>query len=267
MFKIISLNLNGIRSAARKGVFTWLQQQNADVICLQELRAQEAELQDAQFAIAGYHAHYHCAEKKGYSGVAIYSKHQPKQVVKGLGWHTADKEGRYVAIDLGKCWVASVYLPSGTSGDERQAIKYDFLNQYEKILHALTASFNSKKELLPPKEFIICGDFNIAHKNIDLKNWRSNQKNSGFLPEERAWLDKLFDQMGFVDAFRVVNQESDQYTFWSNRGQAWLNNVGWRIDYQVITPKLKSLVKSASIYKAERFSDHAPLIIEYDIML
>lgn len=268
MLKIITLNLNGIRSAARKGVFAWLEKQNADVICLQELRAQETDLQDPQFTLPNYHAHFYCAEKKGYSGVGIYSRHQPKQVVKGLGWQTADCEGRYVAIDLGKLWVASIYLPSGTSGDERQTIKYDFLNQYEKKLCALTASLtSSKKEILPPKEFIICGDWNIAHKNMDLKNWRGNQKNSGFLPEERAWLDKLFGPLGFTDAFRVVNQEPDQYTWWSNRGQAWLKNVGWRIDYQVVTSGLKSSVKSASIYKAERFSDHAPLTIEYDIIL
>ena len=255
--KIITANLNGIRSAARKGFFEWLAKQRADVVCLQELKAQEADLQDDLFRPKGYHAYFHCAEKKGYSGVGIYTRHEPKQVVTGLGFETADKEGRYVAVDLGKVWVASLYMPSGTSGDERQTVKYDFLDQYEKYLHSQKHS----------GEFIICGDFNIAHKNIDLKNWRSNQKNSGFLPEERAWMDKLFGEMKFVDAFREVNQETDQYTWWSNRGQAWAKNVGWRIDYQVVTSKLKPTVKSAQIYKDERFSDHAPLLIDYDMML
>lgn len=256
--KIITANLNGIRSAARKGFFPWLHQQNADVICLQELRAQEADMQDQAFSMEGYHSHFHFAEKKGYSGVAIYSRIEPKKVITGLGWQIADQEGRYVAIDLGKVWVASLYMPSGTSGEERQTIKYDFLNRYAEHLKKLRADGH---------EFIICGDWNIAHKNIDLKNWRSNQKNSGFLPEERAWLDKLFDEVGFVDAFRVVNSAEDQYTWWSNRGRARENNVGWRIDYQVVTPGLKPTIKSASIYKEERFSDHAPLIMEYDIIV
>lgn len=255
--RIISINLNGIRSAAKKGFFEWMQKQDADVICLQEVRAQDTDLQHPTFSPPGYHAYFSCAEKKGYSGVGIYTRHQPKQVITNLGWNTADQEGRYVAINLGHIWVASLYLPSGTSGDERQTIKYDFLEKYANHLQALQKD----------AEHIICGDWNIAHKQIDLKNWRSNQKNSGFLPEERAWMDRLFDQLGFVDAFRVVNQKAEQYTWWSNRGQAWQKNVGWRIDYQVISPGLKSSVKSANIYKDERFSDHAPLILDYDIRI
>lgn len=258
MLKVITINLNGIRSAARKGFFDWLDQQNADIVCVQELKAQAADMEEALGRLQNYHNHFHYAEKKGYSGVGIFSRYKPKQVVTGLGFGAADQEGRYVAIDLGDIWVASLYLPSGTSGDERQQIKFDFLERYRNYLNLLS----EKKH-----EFIICGDWNIAHKQIDLKNWRGNQKNSGFLPEERAWMDHLFNEMGFHDAFRLLNQEADQYTWWSNRGRAWEKNVGWRIDYQVITPGLKSAVKSASIYKDQRFSDHAPLIMDYDIMI
>lgn len=258
MLRIITINLNGIRSAARKGFFDWLLHQNADVICVQELKAQEAELQNKLLNPEGYHAYFHYAEKKGYSGVGIYSRHQPKKVITGLGWDAADQEGRYVAIDLGNLCIASLYLPSGTSGDHRQVVKYDFLERYAKYLQQLKEQTG---------ELIICGDFNIAHKPIDLKNWRANQKHSGFLPEERAWLDKLFNDIGFIDAFRLVNQEADQYTWWSNRGRAWEKNVGWRIDYQVTTPGLKSAIKSAKIFKEQRFSDHAPLIMEYDIIV
>lgn len=256
--KIITINLNGIRGAARKGVFTWLKKQNADVICLQEVRAQEKDIQDKAFFLEGYHAHFHFAQKKGYSGVGIYSRLQPKHIHKGLGWDVADQEGRNITIDLGNLCISSLYMPSGTSGDERQAIKFDFLKRYANHLERIRED---------GRDHIICGDWNIAHKNIDLKNWRANQKNSGFLPEERAWLDWLFEQAGFVDAFRLVNQEADQYTWWSHRGRAWDNNVGWRIDYQVITEGLAALVKAASIYKDERFSDHAPLIMEYEIAL
>jgi exodeoxyribonuclease-3 len=230
--------------------------QGADVICVQELKAQEADLEFPVFQPAGYHAYFHCAEKKGYSGVGIYSKHKPVKIITGLGWREADEEGRYVEVDFGKLCVASVYLPSGTSGPERQKIKFGFLELYARHLESLKQQ---------GKEYIICGDWNIAHKQIDLKNWRGNQKNSGFLPEERAWMDELFNQLQFVDAFRHVNQEADQYTWWSNRGQAYAKNVGWRIDYQIITPGLQKSVQKAAIYKEQRFSDHAPLIMEYAV--
>lgn len=258
MLKVISANLNGIRSAARKGFFSWLSAQAADVVCLQEIKAQADDMQDHVFSLAGYEAYFHYAEKKGYSGVGIYTRFRPEQVMTGLGFETADKEGRHLLLQFGSLNIVSLYMPSGTSGDERQAIKFEFLNQYAKLLDAWKQDGN---------EYIICGDWNIAHKNIDLKNWRSNQKNSGFLPEERAWMDQLFNERYFVDAFRVVNQEADQYTWWSNRGRAREKNVGWRIDYQVVTPALRDRIKSASIYKNERFSDHAPLIMEYDIDL
>lgn len=255
MTRIITANLNGIRSAQRKGFFQWMLAQNADVICVQELKAQEKDIQDEIFQPQGYHCYFHFAEKKGYSGVGLYSKIKPKNIVRGLGFHEADSEGRYIEADFGSHSVVSLYLPSGTSGEERQAVKFDFLKRYADHL----------KNLEKKREYIICGDWNIAHRQIDLKNWRSNQKNSGFLPEERAWMDELFGPLQFVDAFRVVNQESDQYTWWSNRGQAWAKNVGWRIDYQVVTPGIKNSIKSANIYKDERFSDHAPLIIDYHL--
>lgn len=258
MLKIITLNLNGIRSAIRKGLYEWLQQENADIICVQELKAQENDLVDQAFALVGYHFQHHYAVKKGYSGVGIYSRLKPKSMTTGLGWEVADTEGRYVVFDFDGLCVASLYLPSGTSGPERQTVKYDFLARYQDHLEK-----NKKNNC----DYIICGDFNIAHKEIDLKNWRSNQKNSGFLPEERAWMDQLFADGFYHDAFRSVNKEADQYTWWSNRARAWDNNVGWRIDYQVVSEGLKSKIKSANIFKAQRFSDHAPLIMEYDIIL
>lgn len=246
--------MNGIRSAEKKGFFDWLALQKADIVCLQETKAQMEVLCDTLYRPEGYECYFHDAEKKGYSGVGIYCKRSPNHVKKGLGWQIADSEGRYIQVDFDNYSVVSIYFPSGTSGEHRQAIKFQFLDFYEKEL---------RKILTAKKPFIICGDWNIAHKNIDLKNWRSNQKNSGFLPEERAWLDKVFDEIGFVDAFREVNPLPDQYTWWSHRGQAWAKNVGWRIDYQVVTPDLKQAVKKASIYRDQKFSDHAPLVMEY----
>jgi exodeoxyribonuclease-3 len=254
VLRVISVNLNGIRSAAKKGFFNWLSSQNADVVCVQEVKAQEADIADALFKPEGYHAYFHFAEKKGYSGVGIYTKQKPLHVVTGLGWPDADQEGRYVEVNFPGLAIVSLYMPSGTSGEHRQAIKFDFLKRFKDHLLKLR---EEKKEL------IICGDWNIAHRQIDLKNWRGNQKNSGFLPEERAWMDDLFGPMGFVDAFRQINQEEEQYTWWSNRGQAWAKNVGWRIDYHVVTPGLRNAIQAVSIYKDTRFSDHAPLIIDY----
>ncbi|MCD6039359.1 MAG: exoA [Gammaproteobacteria bacterium] len=257
MPRIITLNLNGIRSASKKGFFEWMLQQDADVVCVQEVRAQHLDLQQNLFQPEGYYSYFHCAAKKGYSGVGIYSKQKPLQVIMGLGWPEADQEGRYIEAHFSDFCIASIYLPSGTSGELRQAIKFDFLKRYADYLKTLT--------LKKPKEFIICGDFNIAHRQIDLKNWRGNQKNSGFLPEERAWMDGLFGSLGFFDAFRQINQESEQYTWWSHRGQAWTKNVGWRIDYQIVTSGLQNSIKAASIFKEQRFSDHAPLVIDYDL--
>lgn len=252
--RIITLNANGIRSAARKGFFTWLSRQRADVVCIQETKAHEDLLTDPVFHPHGFHAYFHDAEKPGYSGVAIFSRMQPDSVIMGLGWPELDKEGRYLEVQFGKLSVVSLYAPSGSSSEQRQAFKFRFLDQFMPWL----LSLRHKR-----REYIICGDWNIAHKEIDLKNWRANQKNSGFLPEERAWMDELFGTAGFIDAFRLVNKEPEQYTWWSNRGRAWDKNVGWRIDYQVITPGLRKQVLEARIYKDKRFSDHAPLIMDY----
>jgi len=253
--KITSININGIRAGARKGFFDWLQREQPDVVCFQEIKAKPEQLTDPVFAPEGYHCYYHSAERPGYSGVALYSRREPDSIITGLGWPDIDAEGRYLEARFGDLAVVSLYVQSGTSGTHRQDIKYDFMDRFLERLRELRDS---------GREYIICGDWNIAHKQIDLKNWRSNQKNSGFLPDERAWMDRLFGEEGFVDAFRVVNEEPDQYTWWSNRGQAWAKNVGWRIDYHVVTPGLKDRIRSAEIYKDERFSDHAPLTLVYD---
>ena len=255
MLRVMSINVNGIRAAERKGFFKWLEKQKTDVVCVQEVRAHAEQLTDPVFYPKGYECFYVDSHKKGYSGVAIYTKLPPEKVVDKIGYALADEEARYLHVEFKDLIIASLYLPSGTSGEGRQELKYEFMDWYWGYL---------QKQKKSKKRIIICGDWNIAHKQIDIKNWRSNQKNSGFLPEERAWLDTVFEK-DYVDAFRVVNQEADQYTWWSNRGRAWDNNVGWRIDYQVISKDLIDKVKEASIYKRERFSDHAPLIIDYDI--
>jgi len=252
--RIVSLNLNGIRSAHAKGFHRWLDTQQADVVCLQETKARAADLTGAVAAPAGWHVYYHDAEKKGYSGVALYSRTAPARVTVGLGFDEFDREGRYVQADFGRLSLASIYFPSGSSSAERQQAKFRFLDLMLPWL---------RQRRRERREYILCGDWNIAHRAIDLKNWRSNQKNSGFLPEERAWLDCVFDEVGWVDAFRAVNQEAEQYTWWSNRGEAWAKNVGWRIDYQVASPGLRDRISRAAIYKDTRFSDHAPLIIDY----
>jgi exodeoxyribonuclease III len=254
--RILTLNCNGIRSAQRKGLFEWLPQQAADVVCLQETKAQVHQLDHGDFRPNGYYAYYYDASRPGYAGVAIYSRREPDEVIRGFGVDEFDNEGRYLEARFGKeLAVVSLYLPSGSAGPERQASKFRFLAAFMPYLRSLRAL---------ERQYILCGDWNIAHRQIDLKNWRSNQKNSGFLPEERAWLDELYGQLGFVDAFRTINGEPDQYTWWSNRGQAWAKNVGWRIDYQVVSPALKDRVRSVGIYKDQRFSDHAPLTIDYD---
>ncbi len=254
--RVITLNANGIRAADRKGFFQWLEQQNADFVCIQETKAQVEQLSADQFWPEGYHCYYHDAVKKGYSGVAIYCKTEPKQVTKGIGWEDVDREGRYIEASYDNLSIISLYLPSGSSGEERQDFKYSFLNRFETYLEKLAQS---------EKKYIICGDWNIAHKEIDLKNWKGNKNNSGFLPDERAWMDKLFSNKQWLDAFRHLNLDTGQYTWWSNRGQAWHKNVGWRIDYQIISHSLKDQLINTSIYKDERFSDHAPLIMDYTL--
>lgn len=253
--RIITLNVNGIRAAAKKGLFEWLSTQHADVVCMQEIRAQEDQLSDAIFFMSGYHRTLCCAVKKGISGVAIYAKETPDEVQYGLGLDWADQEGRYVHVRYGNLIVISVYLPSGTTGEVRQTLKYEFMEKFWPYLIEMNKKY----------QMVICGDWNIAHKQVDIKNWRGNQKHSGFLPQERAWMDKVLGESGFSDAFRVLNSEADQYTWWSNRGQAWAKNVGWRIDYQIISKSLVGRVKTVDIFKTKRFSDHSPLIIDYNL--
>lgn len=251
--KITTFNCNGVRSAARKGFFAWLEIERPDIVCLQETKAQEHQLKEGPFYPQGYHCYYVDAQKKGYSGVAIYARQQPDRIVRSLGWQVSDDEGRFIQADFGNLSVISLYMPSGSSGEARQAIKFQFLDVFLPHLQRCRED---------GREYIICADWNICHKEIDLKNWRANRKNSGFLPEERAWLDRLYDEVGYVDSFRLVNQQSEQYSWWSNRGQARAKNVGWRLDYHVITPGLVPAVKAASIYTAENFSDHAPVTLE-----
>ncbi|MDX9838639.1 MAG: exodeoxyribonuclease III [Azoarcus sp.] len=257
MLRIISANLNGIRSASNKGFLDWLAKQDADIVCMQELKAQSPDLSDRMRNPDGLNGWFHCAEKKGYSGVGIYSRHTPDRVVEGLGMADIDAEGRYLQLDFGKLSVISLYLPSGSSSEERLEIKFGFMERFLPHLAALYAS---------GREVVICGDWNIAHKEIDLKNWKSNQKNSGFLPEERAWLSRLFDEQGWVDVYRSLYPDAGEacYTWWSNRGQAWAKNVGWRLDYQIATASIAGKAKAATVYKDERFSDHAPLTVDYD---
>lgn len=253
--KIITLNCNGIRAAARKGFFEWVKRQRADVICLQETKAQASQLEDEVFFPNNYHRFLHDAEKRGYSGVALYTRHKPRRVSYGLKDELIDREGRYVEASYGNLSVASLYLPSGSSGEERQEFKYRMMDIMMPHLLKL------KRRRRPT---IICGDWNIAHTKADIRNWRGNQKHSGFLPEEREWLTTLFEEHRFVDAFRTLDQKEHEYTWWSNRGQAFANNTGWRIDYQITTHGLRNAVKKTSIYRENRFSDHAPLCIEYD---
>jgi exodeoxyribonuclease III len=247
-----------LRSAARKGFFSWFARQRADVLCVQELKAHDAQIVDAAFHARRYHRVCAHAERPGYSGVAIYSRAKPKEVVRSIGEPEFDREGRYIEARFDGVAVVSAYVPSGSSSQARQDAKFRFLAAFDRRLVELV------QHGLP---FIFCGDFNMAHRPIDLKNWRALQDYPGFTPGERAWLDSLFAGRGFVDAFRAVNQEPHQYTWWSNRGQAWANNTGWRIDYQIVSPVLGSAIQCAAIYKRRRFSDHAPLTIDYDWQL
>jgi exodeoxyribonuclease-3 len=255
MLRIVSLNLNGIRSAVSKGMLDWLAKESSDVTCLQELKAQAKDLAPEIHNPDDLLGYFHCAERPGYSGVGLYCSKKPDRVIHGLGIPEFDSEGRYIEAQYGQLSVISLYVPSGSSSPERLAIKFRFMEKLIEPLHRLITS---------GREIIICGDWNVAHKEIDLKNWRSNQKNSGFLPEEREWFSGVLDKLGYVDVFRTLNQQPEQYTWWSNRGQAWAKNVGWRIDYQVATPGIAASAKRVEIYKTQRFSDHAPLIIDYD---
>jgi exodeoxyribonuclease-3 len=254
MFRIATLNANGIRSAATKGLFRWVKRADPDVLCLQEVKAHEVDIPPPYRYHDSLSALFNCARRKGYAGTALYTRKAPRRVQLGFGVAEFDDEGRYLEAEFSQLTVISVYFPSGSAGPERQASKYRFLDAFFPHLARLRAS---------GREVILCGDVNIAHRPIDLKNWRSNQKNSGFLPEERAWLTRVFDELGWIDVFRRLDPRPDQYTWWSNRGQAWAKNVGWRIDYQIATPGVAARAKRAEIYKTRRFSDHAPLVIDY----
>ena len=267
MFKLTSLNLNGIRSAARKGVEEWIAATQPDCICVQEVRAQASDLAGKFEQLAGLQGHFHLAERKGYAGVGIYTRHEPSDVRVGCGSPEFDAEGRCLELRFDtparKLSIISAYFPSGSSGDERQQAKFRFLEQFHPHL------MDAKGQ----REFILCGDINIAHQQIDLKNWRSNQKNSGFTPEERAWMTRLLHPTepggGLVDVYRHLHPDATDaaYTWWSNRGQAWVNNVGWRLDYHLATPALAHSARQVDIYKEARFSDHAPLTIGYGFAL
>jgi len=263
VFRLVSLNLNGIRSAANKGLLPWADAIGADCMGVQEIKAQATDLEGRFENLAGMRGHFHLAQKKGYSGVGLYSRKPPSDVRIGFGAREFDDEGRYVELRFDtpqrKLSLISCYFPSGSSGEERQQAKYRFLDAFFPHLLALKAE----------REFILIGDVNIAHHPIDLKNWRSNQKNSGFLPEERAWLTRSLDEIGLVDVHRTLrpHDTGEAYTWWSNRGQAWANNVGWRLDYHLATPALAAHAKNVEVFKAQRFSDHAPLIVDYDFTL
>jgi exodeoxyribonuclease III len=279
--KIISLNLNGIRSASSKGVFDWLPTAGADILCVQELKAQAADMTEvflrppvkpasgARAAAKTFHGAFHYAEKKGYSGVGLYSKAAPTAVQVGFAdkkFAEFEREGRLVqgdfATDIGTVTVLALYQPSGSSGEERQAAKFRFLELFYPYLAKLMKDHRAGK-----REVVVCADWNIAHKEIDLKNWKSNQKNSGFLPEERAWLTQVIDELGYVDVFRQLDDRPEQYTWWSQRGAAYEKNVGWRLDYQLVTPGLAAKAKKTGIYLDQRFSDHAPMWVDYGVKL
>ena len=260
-FRIITLNVNGIRSAANKGLVEWAASAGADCMGVQEIKAHSEDLHGRLDTVAGLQGHFHCAQKKGYAGVALFVKKAPSAVLTGIGSDEFDAEGRWVETRYDttkrKFSLISCYFPSGSSGEERQAAKFRFLAKVYPHLMKLKAE----------REFILLGDVNIAHKEIDLKNWKSNQKNSGFLPEERAWMTKLLTEGGLVDVFRTLNPRPEQYTWWSNRGQAWAKNVGWRLDYHLATPGIAATARREAIYLDQRFSDHAPLTIDYDFGL
>ena len=260
MFKLTSLNLNGIRSATTKGVEAWLEKHAPDCIGVQEVKAQAPDVAGKFEALAGLKGYFHFAEKKGYSGVGVYTRHEPSDVLAGFDGGEFDAEGRYLEARFDtparKLSVISIYFPSGSSGPERQEAKYRFLDKIYPHLMALKSE----------REFVVCSDVNIAHQEADLKNWKGNLKNSGFLPEERAWMTKLTTEGGIVDVYRRLQPDTTDacYTWWSNRGQAYAKNVGWRLDYHLATPALAEKARTESIYKGEKFSDHAPITIEYD---
>ncbi|GIX39738.1 MAG: exodeoxyribonuclease III [Silanimonas sp.] len=253
--RIATFNANGLRSAASKGFFDWFSAQGIDVLCVQETKAQAHQLEDARFRPAGYHVAFRDATtKKGYSGVAIYSRRAPDALATGLGWEAFDEEGRWLEARFGRLSVVSLYLPSGSSAEARQAFKFEVMDWLRPKLRELLAS---------GREVVLCGDWNIAHTPMDIRNAKSNEKNSGFLPEERAWMTALLGEDGWVDAYRHLRPAGQDYTWWSQRGQARAKNVGWRIDYQLVSPGLAARLEDCAIHPEPRFSDHAPFVVDY----
>ncbi|MCC7050868.1 MAG: exodeoxyribonuclease III [Bacteroidia bacterium] len=255
MKRIISYNVNGIRAAVTKGLTNWMQAANPDVLCVQEIKATHDQINTVAFQDLGYHCFWHPAQKKGYSGVGILSKQKPLHVEVGCGIEDYDNEGRILRADFKNFSVISLYLPSGSSGDERQAFKMNFLNDFIKYSNQL-------KQKIP--NLIISGDYNICHKAIDIHNPIANANTSGFLPEERAWMDN-FTQSGFIDTFRAFNQEPHNYSWWTFRAGARQKNLGWRIDYNMVTESLKQRLQRAAILKEAIHSDHCPVLVELDL--
>ncbi|MFD0739880.1 exodeoxyribonuclease III [Lysobacter koreensis] len=261
--RIISFNANGLRSAATKGFFDWFAAQDADLLCVQETKAQEHQLAgpaglDRKFLPEGYRAFFRDATtKKGYSGVAIYSRREPDEVRTALGWAPFDDEGRYIEARFGNLSVVSFYIPSGSSGELRQGFKFEVMDWLKPVLDEWLTS---------GRDYVLCGDWNIVRSALDIKNWKSNQKNSGCLPPERDWLNGLcVAEQGWVDAYRALHANGQDYTWWSNRGAARANNVGWRIDYQLVTPSLAAKLRACAVHPSPRFSDHAPFSVDYDL--
>lgn len=258
--RIISFNANGIRSAAGKGFFDWLKEQKADVTCIQETKAQEDQLGDDVFRMSGHYRYFKdAATKKGYSGVAIYARSEPDEVITALGWHPFDDEGRYIEARFGRLSVVSLYLPSGSSAEHRQAFKFEVMAWFRPILD---------RWLRSDRDYVLCGDWNIVRSERDIRNWKSNQKTSGCLPAEREWMNALCagqtqSKEGWVDAYRELHPEGQSYTWWSSRGAARAKDVGWRIDYQLASPTLRARLKSCAIERERQFSDHAPFVVDY----
>lgn len=254
--RVITFNTQGIEQAAEKGFFDWMLQQDADVVCLQDLRAKEYQLDDARYHPPGYEAYFFDAFEDGYSGVAIYTRVVPKAIMTGLGFEQCDFNGRFIQADFDNVSVASMSIPSGLKSDAAQVSK-------EEYMHLLKGHLT--KTLRKRREFIFCGSFHIAHKPVDLSNWYVNQSVSGFLPQERAWMEEVLGEMGYVDAFRQVNHADRQYSWWPDYNRAKDLNEGARLDYQITTANLRKTVKAASIYRGKSFSAHAPLIVDYDL--
>ncbi|MBR9828425.1 MAG: exodeoxyribonuclease III [Oceanospirillales bacterium] len=256
--RVITFNTQGIEQAADNGFFDWMIEQDADVVCLQNLKAKEYQLDGDRYHPEGYHAYFFDAFDDGFSGVALYTRHLPKAIMTGLGFEQCDFNGRFIQADFDKVSVSSMTVPSGLRSPEAQAGKMEYLELLKGHL---------KKTLRKRREFIFAGTFNIAHRAVDLSNWYVNQRVSGFLAEEREWIEEVFGSMGYVDAFREMNKAERQYSWWPDYNRAWSLNEGARLDYQITTANLRKTVKGARIYRDQRFSEHAPLIIDYDIEL